>query len=437
MARFPFLNADGTFQSAQVKAQLDARTDTRMRNQLPTLADELGIGGSGSGIEEVSGTVVLDSSGPAVREFFTTGATTFKANGADTLLSSFTAVVWRRNSQGSWGYQVVQDSWTTPAPTPDTTAPVAGTLGVTVTDVKADLSVSGASDNRGYVQYSFSKDNGSTWTSYQDAAAYSFTGLTAATPYTFRHRVKDAAGNVATGTTVSKTTAAAPSALADSIKALAPVGYWKLNETSGTVAADSSGNARNGTYSGAVNSVDGFATGMSVTIPDDDSFSPADSTAGFTVFGIIRPGSVSQRGYIAAKGASGNYEWWMRNSAGYLEFTASTAAGDPLTEFKTDGAVITAGAWSAVAATIPQPVSGAMAELFLNGNTPLPATKLKSVSGTSVNGTAPVTIGRRGDGDAPSWPSLTIGHVAIFRKKLTTAEIGALMTAARKDGLIV
>jgi hypothetical protein len=30
----------------------------------------------------------------------------------------------------------------------------------------------------------------------------------------------------------------------------APSGYWKLNETSGTTAADSSGNGRNGTYSG-------------------------------------------------------------------------------------------------------------------------------------------------------------------------------------------
>ena len=164
------------------------------------------IAGSGSGIEEVSGTVTLDSTGAPIREFYTTGATTFKANGTDTLISSFTAVVWRRNAQGSWGYQVVQDGWVTPAATPDTTAPVAGTLAVTVTDVKADLVASGASDDRGSVQYSFSKDNGATWTAYQDAASYSFTGLTASTSYQFRHRVKDAAGNVTTGVAVTKAT---------------------------------------------------------------------------------------------------------------------------------------------------------------------------------------------------------------------------------------
>ena len=163
-------------------------------------------GGSGSGIEEVSGTVTLDTSGAPIREFFTTGATTFKANGADTLLSSFIAVVWRRNSQGSWGYQVVQDSWTTPTPTPDTTPPVAGTLAVTTTDTTATLTVTGASDDRGSVSYAFSKDNGSTWSAWQTGPSYTITGLTPSTAYYFRHRVKDAADNVTTGAAVTKST---------------------------------------------------------------------------------------------------------------------------------------------------------------------------------------------------------------------------------------
>ena len=41
----PYLDAEGRLATPSVLAQLDARTDTRMRNQLPTLADELGIGG--------------------------------------------------------------------------------------------------------------------------------------------------------------------------------------------------------------------------------------------------------------------------------------------------------------------------------------------------------------------------------------------------------
>ena len=164
------------------------------------------IAGSGSGIEQVSGTVTLDATGDPIREFFTTAATTFKANGADTLISSFTAVVWRRNSQGSWGYQIVQDAWTTPAPTPDTTAPVAGTLAVTTTDTTATLTVTGASDDRGYVSYAFSKDNGSTWSVWQTGPSYTITGLTPSTAYYFRHKVKDAADNTTTGAAVTKST---------------------------------------------------------------------------------------------------------------------------------------------------------------------------------------------------------------------------------------
>ncbi|KYK00851.1 MULTISPECIES: fibronectin type III domain-containing protein [unclassified Micrococcus] len=183
-------------------------TDAELRRQLPALAEELEIGGSGSGIEEVSGTVTLDASGPAIREFWSTGATTFKANGADTLISSATATVWRRTGSGSWGYQTVPETWTTPTLTPDTTAPTAGVLSLTVTDVKADLSVSGASDNRGVTGYSFSKDGGTTWTSWQAGPSYTFTGLTPNTAYSFRHRVQDAAGLTASGVALSKTTLA-------------------------------------------------------------------------------------------------------------------------------------------------------------------------------------------------------------------------------------
>ena len=428
-------DAQGRLTAPSVLSQIDARTKATMRADLPALAKELNIGG-GSGIEQVSGTITLDSTGAPIREFYTTGAATFKANGADTLISSFTAVVWRRNAQGSWGYQVVQDGWVTPAATPDTTAPVAGILGVTVTDVKADLSVSGASDDRGYVQYSFSKDNGANWTAYQDAATYTFTGLTASTAYTFRHRVKDAAGNVTTGTAVSKATESAPSALAAAITSLSPAGYWKLNDKSGSVATDSSGHARHGSYDGTYTTTDGYATGSGVSIPDHDAFSPATASDGFTVFAMFRPGTLSPRGYIAAKGASSQYEWWLDSVSGGLRFTASTLAGNPLIEYASTTAVLTTGAWQAVAATISQPASGGVAELFRNSATPLASTRTNPASGSSENGTAPVTIGRRSD-SSWTWGQTALGHVAIFRKKLTATEVGALMAAARKDGLIV
>lgn len=117
-------DAQGRLTAPSVLSQIDARTKATMRADLPALAKELKIGG-GSGIEEVSGTITLDATGPAVREFFTTGATTFKANGADTLLSSFTAVVWRRDGSGTWGYKTVSDWTATTVPDPGALTPVA------------------------------------------------------------------------------------------------------------------------------------------------------------------------------------------------------------------------------------------------------------------------------------------------------------------------
>ena len=538
MARIPKLDAAGKFLAADVNAQLDARTKATMRADLPALAKELKIGGSGSGIEEVSGTVTLDTSGAPIREFYTTGATTFKANGADTLISSFTAVVWRRNAQGSWGYQIVQETWTTPAPTPDTTAPVAGTLAVTVADVKADLSVSGASDDRGYVQYSFSKDNGATWTAYQDSATYTFTGLTASTAYQFRHRVKDAANNVTTGAAVSKTTLAvisdttAPVAgalavsttdttanlvvsgasddrgsvsyafskdngatwtayqdsatytftglteqttytfkhrvkdaagnttdgtavtkttttlptfttLSAAIKHMGPVGYWKLDETGGTQATDSSGNNRHGTYSGAVTlaaraGAPAFAGGH-VNVGDAPEFSVAGSTAGFSIFAIAQPDGVpTARQFIVSKGAAGAYEWQMdvvANSS-KSETAIYRPTGDVATASTVDGVVPTAA--NALCATLPNPVSGARLSIYRNNATPLTPTSTIGSDGQFANladTATPVIIGDREASPQGAFKG-SIRHVAIFRKQLTATQVGQLMNAARQEGLI-
>ena len=77
-------------------------------------APPAGGGGSGSGIELVSGTVTLDSSGAPIREFYATGSATI--NGVT--FPAGTAVVWRRTIDGQWGYIVV-DGWTDTGGDPD------------------------------------------------------------------------------------------------------------------------------------------------------------------------------------------------------------------------------------------------------------------------------------------------------------------------------
>ena len=162
--------------------------------------------GGGSGIEQVSGTITLDSTGAPIREFWSTGATTFKANGEDTLISSATGTVWRRTGSGSWGYQVVPDEWTTPAAGPDTTKPSPGALEASSINATGfTLKVIGASDNRALnaAPYRFSLNNGATFTTWQAASSHVASGLTTGTVYPCCAEVRDAAGNIARTATLS------------------------------------------------------------------------------------------------------------------------------------------------------------------------------------------------------------------------------------------
>lgn len=95
----------------------------------------------------------------------------------------------------------------------DTTAPTAGTLSATATgSTMIEMTVAGASDNLSLssTPYAFSTDGGTTWSPWSASGSYVATGLSAATSYACRHRVRDAAGNISTGATVNATTPASP-----------------------------------------------------------------------------------------------------------------------------------------------------------------------------------------------------------------------------------
>ena len=92
----------------------------------------------------------------------------------------------------------------------DTTPPNPGTLSVIVDATWADLTVTGATDDHEITGYSFSSDNGTTWSTWQTAPTARLEDLTASTEYTFRHRVRDADLNVSEGGAVVQSTLAGP-----------------------------------------------------------------------------------------------------------------------------------------------------------------------------------------------------------------------------------
>ncbi|WP_424462866.1 hypothetical protein [Pseudoclavibacter helvolus] len=94
----------------------------------------------------------------------------------------------------------------------DIVAPTPGALAATLMDTSGLLRVTNATDDvvLHASPYRFSTNNGSTWSAWQASASFELSSLTAGTEYVFKHQTRDAASNVATGSAVTATTAAAP-----------------------------------------------------------------------------------------------------------------------------------------------------------------------------------------------------------------------------------
>lgn len=232
--------------------------------------------------------------------------------------------------------------------------------------------------------------------------------------------------------------------LADAIIALNPAGYWKLDETAGTTAIDSSGNGYHGTYTGAhtLAGRDGAATfsGGYVEIPDDDVWSVVGANQGFTIFSVAYANAItSTRQRIVTKGAAGQFEWNIEvkesSKAGCVEASVMSPAGTGMmagTTTTTQPAAV----WSAVAVSFPPYAYKAVPAIYRDNNTEQPlATPSWPVEAAPSNGTAPLCLAGRQDGSGP-WHG-ALRHVAIFRTQLTATQIGTLMNAARSEGLIL
>ena len=70
---------------------------------------------------------------------------------------------------------------------------------VEVTASTTDQAKTSDNASSGNIQYRFSKDNGSSWTSYQTSGSYTFTGLSAGTTYNIKVEAKDKVGNTTQG----------------------------------------------------------------------------------------------------------------------------------------------------------------------------------------------------------------------------------------------
>lgn len=242
---------------------------------------------------------------------------------------------------------------------------------------------------------------------------------------------------------------ARPRTLAATIMAtpLRPAGYWKLDETAGTTAVDSSGNGHTGTYTGSgytlANKVaaDGksyveFNVGGNpgyVVLTDDDVYTVGTNT-GMTMFALVKPDSVSGTTLQAILGKSSGAHWeygWFANHSvgGRLSMFQWRDDGNTIRAAAFDSILTTA--WQAVAVIIAPPTSTSRIDQFRNGVW-LNST-MSSVVGTAQSNTiAPLWIGWSSDSTAGRQWDGGMAHVAIWPGQLTAADLAPIFLAARQ-----
>lgn len=236
------------------------------------------------------------------------------------------------------------------------------------------------------------------------------------------------------------------------ILALSPVGYWKLDEPSGTTAVDSSGNGRDGTYVGSGYTLQGATGGdgnlytdfgnggasSRANIPDHDAWS-VNTSSGLSVFVLMKPDSVSGTTALHALGKGGiggtDFEWGLHicnGVAGRCQFWVLTAAGSGIQNGRMSGDPLTTN-WQAVVAATGTPTSGAAYGFYRNSNTDI-YTSITASASTYTNGPDDLLIGWGSNTPATGYFQGGLAHVAIFAGQLNATQVDSLMDAADADG---
>ena len=318
-------------------------------------------------------------------------------------------------------------------PETDVDPPTPGILTVSPTDITANLTVTGASDNRAITGYAFRRGTGA-WSDWQVGNTYTATGLTPGTEYTFQHKVRDGAGNEALGAPVTRTTAAMSAKTPAEIGAL--WGHWDASAagsltTSGSAVAawsDISGASRQLAQSApgqqpSTGTLNGLtAVQFDRTTQDylryQSSFT-IDAATGYTLVAVAR---------------------FADDNISAAQTVASLNSGAAIKRRSPDGILHSGINPELKGPDSPKPVAGStyMMAMVVRSGSPSRAW-ISGVSGAVAASTAPnpataFDVGRWAQG-ASDYLSGTVGEVWVHDRALTDAELDSLrMYAQQKWG---
>ena len=230
---------------------------------------------------------------------------------------------------------------------------------------------------------------------------------------------------------------------------MAPTAWWRLNEPSGSVANDSSGNGRDGTYHGSVrladrhgpcvgvNYVGAPGAGLSYVaqMPDDSVWStPNDLTIVYSVSfknAITAGASLAQFGPINKGG-----EWFVSMPGQHLEIgQTNTSSSNYRSWVQSSTVPFVGGPWRLI--IVRMPVGSAMT-VRVDSSDPASSSATSGPTGTRRGDTTGVlTLGGTGIDTIVS-PGPTKGrflsNVATFDRILDSTECADLWTAFQADG---
>jgi hypothetical protein len=202
------------------------------------------------------------------------------------------------------------------------------------------------------------------------------------------------------------------------------VGHWKLDETSGTTATDSTLNLNHGTYTGGVTlSVPGPFPNVGdvaaefdgvddyVTIPDNSTLKP---TSALSVTGWVRGdawGTGTDVDVILRKGDANPNNWQLAIADGKAALYLDDSDGGGVRSTTT----LSTGQWCHVAATW----DGTQIKIYVNGA--LETTQARS--GTISTDTRPIYLGGRSGADLFDGG---LDDVRIYNRALSAEEIAAM-----------
>lgn len=225
------------------------------------------------------------------------------------------------------------------------------------------------------------------------------------------------------------------------ILAAGPAGYWRLDEGAGSVARDSSGNGRDGTYDGGVvlgdvagpyGAYPDFAqSGDGVVIPDDFDWTPSGPSP-VTVVGLLS--STHPIGSVTSLAIARKVDEWQAARSSVDSAIAVTSRTTPVLSYwltEASGSVLATvdGVWYLVIMELP---FGAAPVVYVDGTGPLGSSF--GPSGTqNGNQTTSLVLGQT---STTTGTGRHLAHVAVFKKALSSGERADIVAAAIADGWI-